>query len=57
MTASEVIKALKISRATLQRLIKRNVIKPTNEPNPLLTRPKTLYFLRSDVEALLNKPS
>ncbi len=54
MTSAEVIKILKISRTTLQRLIAKKIITPVNEPNPLLERPKTFYFKRSEIEALLN---
>jgi predicted site-specific integrase-resolvase len=56
MTAEEVAKELNVSRSTLQRLIVKGTIKPTNEPNPFISKPKAFKFNRSDVEALIKNP-
>lgn len=56
MEAKDVAKELNVSRTTLQRLIQAGKLKPVNERNPLLVRPKKLYFKKSDVEALKSPP-
>ena len=57
MSATQVIKYLKISRTTLHRFVKRGLLHPVNEPNPLLERPKALLFARDEVERLKQKPA
>lgn len=56
MSATQVIEYLKISRTTLHRFVKRGVLHPINEPNPLLDRPKTLLFSRDEIERLKQNP-
>lgn len=56
MTAAEVAQALNVSRTTLQRLISSGIVKPINEPNPFISKPKAYKFNRADVEALIKNP-
>jgi predicted site-specific integrase-resolvase len=56
MSATQAIEYLKISRTTLHRFVKRGLLHPINEPNPLLDRPKTLLFARSEIEQLKQNP-
>lgn len=57
MTSSELAEKLGISLPTLHRRLKSGelALKPINPPNPNLKRQKQLLFVRSEVEALLNK--
>lgn len=56
MTPEEVAKELGISRSTLQRLIKDELLHPIDPVEPFKLRQKPYSFRRSDVVALKNTP-
>jgi predicted site-specific integrase-resolvase len=56
MSAKEAAAALGVSRSTLTELIKAGHLKPMDEINPLLARPRAYRFRASDVEYLKAHP-